>query len=419
MISGFRLGLNFEWTPIRVSKDAFHDNQTLWQTPFFDVVGKGEGRRNWYARQVVGAIGECYGSTMPKNTWYGNIYVFISPQCYADDAEHIVESVRHLYERQPPREKGNENSMTAWEKFAELALELHTKQENMQEGLPQNTSSAPEEAPKKRTRSPPIPWGKVVLEGDKFRCQVTGVLMDQRYYYTTTQNQRKGCFQSLPIMARWIEDNVPNATKKAEMLESIKSEWNQADIPLAPPVDMYKGEGEAVYLEYLGPWLNIPGAETVGEYTKRLRTQKNRKKKSARKKPKVVKPKATKFTKGVYLVSPGGGSKVIRKLEAVEDVINAERSVAQTYKKCAAEGAKIVSDTDVENRYTIKAVIGLGSASKGHNKTLGCFTKKPDSPYNLAIGKGIVTLLKNTSVQLPEGVTYTPASQEVSSSEEE
>lgn len=109
-----------------------------------------------------------------------------------------------------------------------------------------------------------------------FVCNYTGALIEQRFFIPDGPGltQKKGCFVTLPVMMRWLEEKEGQNSKEFERLKhNAEVYFLQPDIIPQTTLPIERVPlGNAELLEYLheidlgGAWLRVDGAETVEQY---------------------------------------------------------------------------------------------------------------------------------------------------------
>ena len=110
---------------------------------------------------------------------------------------------------------------------------------------------------------------KIEIRGKKFFvCEYTGALIQNRYFYEQ-EGQKVGTFVTLPVMLRFLHDNV-DIKEFARLKKQIEQQYFQPNIPIQPhlPVDKIPLDDMALftYLESIekgSAWLQVAGGESA------------------------------------------------------------------------------------------------------------------------------------------------------------
>lgn len=345
----------------------------------------------------------------PRLRLRGVIYIWFDPQALNEDMHWMRQQIAAVFEHEAwlKPDPYEISSVDSWPDFLAQVFDDIPN-------LPEAEGQAMEEVPKdgddlnktkrvRRKRSKPIKWGVPKLLNGRFVCALTNKPIDKRYYLTVN-GQRKGCFASLPLLMRWMEDNVEDEKKREAYATDLRQEWLQKEIPIAPPLDSPTFNVD----EYVIKWTSIPGAETVEQFRKNQRMQKL-------KKPKKKKAKATPgvatLKVGTYRINAKKGSKVI--VDVSNDAAKAVNSVWSYYNR--HKGYVLMTwaayeDTKASAVFcrVLDGVDPLDPDAKLNINEQGCLmlAEGGDPDPTVVVGPYVLINSKTNKIELAPGVKY-------------
>lgn len=107
---------------------------------------------------------------------------------------------------------------------------------------------------------------RVKHDGNNFICNATGALCGSTRYAIIDNEKKYGAFFSLPVMARWITENIEDPETCLRLLTNIKAVYGQPDVPLAPESAYLREHPEVLMQDQHQRWTRIPGVEQLADY---------------------------------------------------------------------------------------------------------------------------------------------------------